>query len=75
MRVAAQFTPYSWTDFDWRPTSSLKRWLAMLGVISIVSSDVKFNVQNFIIQGQKVKLTLCDSLSIQGQNFYSCLYI
>ncbi|XP_064600429.1 phosphatidylserine synthase 2-like [Liolophura sinensis] len=35
MRVAAQFTPYSWTDFDWRPTSSLKRWLAMLGVISI----------------------------------------
>lgn len=36
-RLALQFTPYSWTDFDWRPLSSLKRWLAMLGVIAIVS--------------------------------------
>ncbi|XP_067655372.1 phosphatidylserine synthase 2-like [Haliotis asinina] len=34
-RVAAQFTPYSWTDFDWRPTASLKRWCAMCGVIAI----------------------------------------
>ncbi|XP_013403377.1 phosphatidylserine synthase 2-like [Lingula anatina] len=32
-RVASQFTPYSWMDFDWRPTFSLKRWLAMLGII------------------------------------------
>ncbi|GFO03340.1 phosphatidylserine synthase 2, partial [Plakobranchus ocellatus] len=24
-RVAAQFTPYSWTDYDWKPTASLKR--------------------------------------------------
>lgn len=36
-RLAAQFTPYSWTDFDWKPTSSLKRWMAMLAVIAIVS--------------------------------------
>ena len=36
-RLALQFTPYSWTDFDWRPLSSLKRWLAMLAVIAIVS--------------------------------------
>jgi len=32
-RILKQFTPYSWTDFDWRPTSSLKRWVSMLGVI------------------------------------------
>lgn len=34
-RLAQQFTPYRWTDFDWRPTSSLKRWLSMLAVISM----------------------------------------
>ncbi|XP_069133754.1 phosphatidylserine synthase 2-like isoform X2 [Argopecten irradians] len=34
-RVALQFTPYSWTDFDWKPLSSLKRFFAMLGVIAI----------------------------------------
>ncbi|XP_041366468.1 phosphatidylserine synthase 2-like [Gigantopelta aegis] len=34
-RLAAQFTPYSWTDFDWRPTSSLKRWLSMVLIIAI----------------------------------------
>ena len=39
-RLAAQFTPYSWTDFDWRPASSLKRWMAMLAVIAIVSQPV-----------------------------------
>lgn len=34
-RLALQFTPYSWTDFNWRPTSSLIRWLAVLGIIVI----------------------------------------
>lgn len=34
-RIALQFTPYSWTDFDWRPLTSLRRWLCMLGVIAI----------------------------------------
>lgn len=34
-RLALQFTPYSWTDFDWKPLSSLKRWLAMIGVIGM----------------------------------------
>jgi len=34
-RIALQFTPYSWTDYEWKPSSSLKRWLAMLGVIGI----------------------------------------
>lgn len=30
MRVLGQFTPHDWLEFDWRPTASLKRWLAML---------------------------------------------
>lgn len=34
-RIALQFTPYSWTDFNWKPLSSLKRWLAVLGIICI----------------------------------------
>ncbi|KAK6973721.1 phosphatidylserine synthase 2 [Biomphalaria glabrata] len=34
-RLAQQFTPHSWIDYDWKPTSSLKRWLSMLGVISM----------------------------------------
>lgn len=35
--MVAQFTPYSWVEFDWRPLSSFKRWAAMMGVICIVS--------------------------------------
>ncbi|XP_052801197.1 phosphatidylserine synthase 2-like [Mya arenaria] len=34
-RVALQFTPYSWTDFEWRPTSSLIRWCATLAIFFI----------------------------------------
>ncbi|CAF3139138.1 unnamed protein product [Rotaria sp. Silwood2] len=30
MHVLGQFTPHDWPEFDWRPTASLKRWLAML---------------------------------------------
>jgi phosphatidylserine synthase 2 len=30
MRLLGQFTPHDWLEFDWRPTASLKRWLAML---------------------------------------------
>lgn len=52
-RIALQFTPYSWTDFDWRPLSSLRRWLCMLGVIAIVSkrslcipnTDIKSSIE------------------------------
>ncbi|XP_002735878.1 phosphatidylserine synthase 2-like [Saccoglossus kowalevskii] len=35
-RIAAQFTPYSWTRYDWKPTASFKRWLAVLAVISVI---------------------------------------
>ncbi|XP_078667496.1 phosphatidylserine synthase 2-like isoform X6 [Branchiostoma floridae x Branchiostoma belcheri] len=34
-RMVAQFTPYNWTSFDWKPTLSLKRWLAVLGIIAM----------------------------------------
>lgn len=29
-RIVGQFSPYNWIPYDWRPTSSLKRWLYML---------------------------------------------
>lgn len=32
-RIVQQFSPYSWMEFDWRPTASLTRWILMLGVI------------------------------------------
>lgn len=36
-RIAFQFTPYSWVKFEWRPASNLRRWLAVLGIIFMVS--------------------------------------
>ena len=36
-RIAMQFTPYNWVPFEWKPTQSLGRWLAILGVITLVS--------------------------------------
>ena len=35
LRVVTQFTPHDWIIFDWRVTSSLKRWLSMLAIIAI----------------------------------------
>jgi phosphatidylserine synthase 2 len=32
-RIALQFTPYNWVPFEWKPTQSLGRWFAVLGVI------------------------------------------
>ncbi|XP_060078591.1 phosphatidylserine synthase 2-like [Ylistrum balloti] len=34
-RFAMQFTPYSWTEFDWNPLSSLRRWLAVIVLIGL----------------------------------------
>jgi len=34
-RIFAQFGPYSWIEFDWKPTSSLIRWVAVLGIIFV----------------------------------------
>lgn len=36
-RIAFQFTPYSWVRFEWKPASSLRRWLAVCGIILVVS--------------------------------------
>ncbi|TGZ73557.1 hypothetical protein CRM22_001447 [Opisthorchis felineus] len=35
-RVVLQFTPHRWTDFDWRPTGSLKRWLGTLILCAVI---------------------------------------
>ncbi|XP_013358382.1 PREDICTED: phosphatidylserine synthase 2 isoform X2 [Chinchilla lanigera] len=34
-RIAFQFTPYSWVRFEWKPASSLRRWLAVCGIILV----------------------------------------
>lgn len=36
-RIVFQFTPYSWVKFEWKPASSLRRWLAVCGIIFVVS--------------------------------------
>ncbi|XP_055436394.1 phosphatidylserine synthase 2 isoform X1 [Bubalus kerabau] len=34
-RIVFQFTPYSWVRFEWKPASSLRRWLAVCGIILV----------------------------------------
>ena len=34
-RVIAQFSPYTWVQFDWRYTSSFKRWLFTLAMVFV----------------------------------------
>lgn len=48
-RVALQFTPYSWTDFNWKPTSSLLRWFATLGIFVIVSVTLFYEFQEYLM--------------------------
>nr|XP_053635031.1 phosphatidylserine synthase 2-like [Cherax quadricarinatus] len=36
-RIMAQFGPYVWVDYDWKPLSSLGRWFSMLGIIAIMT--------------------------------------
>ena len=33
-RILAQFGPYVWVDYDWKPFSSLGRWCAVLALIA-----------------------------------------
>ena len=33
-RIINQFSPYDWTEYDWRPTSSLKRWLFAIFMVT-----------------------------------------
>lgn len=36
-RAVQQFTPHDWTRFEWKTTSSFKHWMAVLGLLVIVS--------------------------------------
>jgi len=47
-RVAAQFTPYSWTSYNWKATTSLKRWLAVCGIAAVVCPVLYSFISNFI---------------------------
>ncbi|XP_060031869.1 phosphatidylserine synthase 2 isoform X4 [Erinaceus europaeus] len=38
-RIAFQFTPYSWVRFEWKPASSLRRWLAVCGIILVETAQ------------------------------------
>lgn len=35
-RILSQFTPHSWTKFDWGYTDDVKRWLAVIGICAII---------------------------------------
>lgn len=39
-RIVFQFTPYSWVKFEWKPASSLRRWLAVCGIIFVVRTPL-----------------------------------
>ncbi|XP_054164908.1 phosphatidylserine synthase 2-like [Oppia nitens] len=41
-RIVAQFGPHSWIQFDWRPTSSLDRWISVL-LITFVALVAELN--------------------------------
>ncbi|KAK8377432.1 hypothetical protein O3P69_013812 [Scylla paramamosain] len=34
-RIIAQFGPYVWVDYDWKPLSSLGRWFSVLAIIAM----------------------------------------
>lgn len=50
-RIAFQFTPYSWVRFEWKPASSLHRWLAVCGIILVVSPSSLVTVFPHTING------------------------
>ncbi|VDP70900.1 unnamed protein product [Schistosoma curassoni] len=70
-----QFTPRRWTDFDWRPTGSLKRWLGTLVLaIAILTAELntfylKFVLwvppPHFLCLGRLIFLTLMGATAIR----------
>jgi len=36
VRVLSQFTPYSWTKFDWGYTEDVNRWFAVIGICASI---------------------------------------
>jgi len=53
-RLLRQFTPYVWTEFDWRPTSSLNRWFSMLIIIAMVSCTLWSHLLSLHIVNERV---------------------
>ncbi|KAK3703282.1 hypothetical protein QZH41_019309 [Actinostola sp. cb2023] len=49
-RVAEQFTPYSWTPYDWGATHSLKGWLAVCGIATVfLTAELTMFYMKFIL--------------------------
>ncbi len=50
--MIAQFGPYNWVQFEWKPLSSLGRWCATLGIMFIVRNsytDIKPQLCTIVI--------------------------
>ncbi|CAH3171973.1 unnamed protein product [Porites lobata] len=49
-RVAEQFTPYSWTSYNWKATTSLTRWLAVCGITALfLTAELNLFYLKFIL--------------------------
>ncbi|KAH8852767.1 Phosphatidylserine synthase 2 [Schistosoma japonicum] len=74
-RAMLQFTPHRWTDFDWRPTGSLKRWLGtlVLGVVILTAELNTFYLKfvlwvpppHFLCLGRLIFLILMGATAIR----------
>lgn len=53
--MIAQFGPYNWVQFEWRPLSSLGRWCATLGIMFIVSNPT-YTLQNILQDAANLNL-------------------
>lgn len=62
-RIAFQFTPYSWVKFEWKPASSLRRWLAVCGIIFIVRISFLFIYGNYNFHNCSCLLNIVNRIS------------
>jgi phosphatidylserine synthase 2 len=37
MRIICQFSPYNWTEYNWRPMASFRHWVIVLTIILVYS--------------------------------------
>ena len=37
MRIISQFSPYNWTEYNWRPMASFRHWIIVLTIILVYS--------------------------------------
>ena len=75
IRIVNQFGPYNWITYDWRPTSSLKRWLTMLSVLALFfvaelgTFYLKFILwippPHFLCLGRLVIMWLCGAVAMR----------